>query len=90
VVTDRVAAALSGTVGAADVKFTLLALAYNAVMSGQPPEAAVEERRYTLATEGNKPGTLRAAFLSTVREKLEIRLGTVDDDVLDGLVDSGD
>jgi hypothetical protein len=46
VVTDRVAAALSGTVGAADVKFTLLALAYNAVMSGQPPEAAVEERRY--------------------------------------------
>jgi hypothetical protein len=43
-----------------------------------------------LATEGNKPGTLRAAFLSTVREKLEIRLGTVDDDVLDGLVDSCD
>lgn len=89
-VTDRVAAALSGTVAAADVKFTLLSLAYSEVMSGQPPEAAVEERRYTLTPAGNEPATLRAAFLSTVREKLEIRLGTVEEDVLQGLVDSCD
>jgi hypothetical protein len=89
-VTDRVAAALSGTVAAADVKFTLLALAYGTVMRGQPPEAAVEERRYTLAPAGKKPDTLRAAFLSTVREKLETRLGTVDENVLEGLVDSCD
>lgn len=89
-VTDRVAAALSGTVPAADVKFTLLALAYSKVMSGEPPEAAVEERRYTLAAPGNEPEALRAAFLSTVREKLEIRLGTVDEDVLQRLVDNGD
>jgi hypothetical protein len=83
-VTDRVAGALSGTVAAADVKFTLLALAYSTVMSGQPAEAAVEERRYTLAAKD--PGALRAALLATVREKLETRLGTVDEDVLEGLV----
>jgi hypothetical protein len=59
-------------------------------MCGQPPEAAVEERRYTLAAAGKKPDTLRAAFLSTVREKLETRLGTVDEDVLERLVDSCD
>ena len=78
-VTDRVAAALSGTVAAADVKFTLLSLAYSKVMSGQPPEAAVEERRYTLAAAGKRPDKLRAALLATVREKLEMRLGTVED-----------
>ena len=89
-VTDRVAAALSGAVAAADVKFTLLSLAYSKVMSGRPPEAAVEERRYTLAAAGKRPDKLRAAFLATVREKLEMRLGTVEDDVLQGLVDSCD
>ena len=89
-VTDRVAAALSGTVAAADVKFTLLSLAYSEVMAGQPPEAVVEERRYTLAAEGRRPDALRAAFLSTVSQKLGIRLGTVEEDVVQGLVDTCD
>jgi hypothetical protein len=85
-VTDRIAAALSGGVAAADVKFTILSLAYSGAMPGRPERAAVEERRYRLA-EGDA-GPLREALLATARAKLETRLETVDDAVLQGLVEA--
>ncbi|HET6549588.1 MAG TPA: NYN domain-containing protein [Solirubrobacter sp.] len=84
-VINRVADTLTGSVSTADVKFTVLALAHSDVMVGEPTNAPMSDRRYTLVDGPRTFAELRAALLETVREKLARRL-EIDEDVLQQLV----
>src|SRR4051794_19859923 len=47
-VINRVADSLTGRVSTADVKFTVHALAHSDALAGEPPEAPIEDQRYTI------------------------------------------
>lgn len=81
-VADDVAGAASTT----DVKDVVVVLARGGILKGDPADAPLQDRTYSFATPPPSAGELREALLSVVRDKLAARLGTVDDDVLQGLV----
>ena len=82
-VINRVADSLTGTVSTADVKFTVHGLAHSDALVGEPPEAPIEDQRYTIV-RSRSFADLRSAVLSAVRDKLSRR--AVDDEVLEQLI----
>lgn len=87
VVINDVADTLSGTVSTADVKNVVVLLARSEAMSSEPDDAPLPDRTYTLVAPSRTIGDLRNAVLAVVRDKLEGRLGTVEEDVLEQLIE---
>jgi hypothetical protein len=85
-VINDVADALAGQVSTADVKNVVILLARSSILEGDPPDAPLQDRTYTLAQPSQSVVRLRDALLSVVRDKLGGRLGTVEHEVLQRLV----
>ncbi len=84
-VVNRLADSLTGSVATADVKFAVLALAHSDAMVGEPANAPMSDRRYTLVNGPHTFSKLRAALLETVRNKLAGRV-EIDQATLEQLV----
>jgi hypothetical protein len=86
-VINDVADQLDGTVSTADVKNLVVMLARSGTLKGDPADAPLPDRIYSLAAASATAAALREAVLSVVRDKLESRLGTIDAEVLERLVE---
>ena len=83
---NEVADDVAGAASTTDVKDVVVVLARGGILKGDPADAPLQDRTYRFATPSPSAGDLRQALLSVVRDKLAGRLGTVDEEVLHGLV----